>query len=712
MIYKQKWTAENITKSDGEFSAEVPGNIQYDYALAKNWPDYQYADNCNMFKDLEDDTWKYTTVLDYKANENETVWFHSDGIDYICEIYLNDVLLLKHEGSFSRIDIELTPYLKSENNELSVVIFNHPKRQDAPYGRSQADTVCKAPVCYGWAWHPRLLVSGIWQDTYIETRNKNYIFSPCVTYTLSDDYKSADIVFDYDCAEDVKVSFFDKDNNLLYKGTEKDLHIDNIDLWWCSEQGEQPLYTWVMESSDDKKTGRIGFKKCRLVMNEGAWEEPFGYPKSRSDAPATLELNGRKIFLKGSNFLTPDIFTGRVSKETYLKQIKLAKEAHMNIFRCWGGCGCQKEEFYDLCDELGILVWVEFPLACNLYTESEAYLKTLEAEATEILLRLRQHPSVAFWCGGNELFNAWSGMTEQHLAMRLLDTLCYKYDRARPFIMTSPLNGMAHGNYLFYEDSTNEDVFTLFRNSHYTCYTEFGPPALADIKTVEKVIPKELQVFPVPMDNSIWSVHFGTANDPWKCQKHTLMYFPECETLEEVLHYSDIMQSMAYKSIFEEARRQWPHCSMAVNWCYNEPWYSIVNRHIVDYDSNPRPSYYAVKDSLRQILATAGIPKFKWTTDETFTADIVLHNDTDKTVEREVTVTLSIGDEKFELLKWCGCCPPASNILAPTVRFILPNIKDVKLLELCVNLNDGTENKYLLRYFSKGKKPAVRRLNE
>lgn len=712
MIYKQKWMAKNLTKQDGEFAANVPGNLQYDYYIYKNWPDYQYGDNSKMFELIEDDVWEYYTYLKFSADKKESIWFHADGIDYNCEIYLNDKLLLRHEGSFSRIDIELTDYLLPENNKLSVTVLPHPKRKDAPVDRSQADEACKAPVCYGWAWHPRLLVSGIWQDAYIEVRGEDYIFNPTVTYKLSDDFKSAEVYFDWNCNGDVTASIYDKNNNRIWQGKERKAFIDNVELWWCAGQGEQILYTWVMESGSDKKSGKIGFKNGKLVMNEGAWSKPYGFPKSRSDAPATFVLNGRKIFLKGTNFITPDIFTGNVTKEKYRDQIMLAKKANMNVFRCWGGCGCQKEEFYELCDELGILVWVEFPLSCNLYPETEHYLKTLETEATEILLRLRKHACVALWCGGNELFNAWSGMTEQHLALRLLDTLCYKYDRERPFIMTSPLNGMAHGGYFFFDRETRLDNFALFKNAEYTCYTEFGPPALADKNIIDRIIPKSSQTFPVKCDDENWKAHFGTQNDPWRCQEDTRICFPECESLDEVLEYSDLMQSMTYKAIFEEARRQWPYCSMAINWCYNEPWYTVVNRHLIDFDSTPRPSYFAVKDSLRDVLASAGIPKFIWKAGEVFYADIVLHNDTTEEIERSIKVILNIDDEEYELLDWKGSCKPLSNQLAPTVRFKLPDIEGIRLFTLKTVMDDGTENEYTLRYLEKAKKTAVKMLNQ
>lgn len=712
MIKRLEWLGENLTKNDGIFKVCVPGNIQRDYALYKGFPNYQIGDNSKIYETVEDDTWAYYAKFDIEKNNYQKVLFRAKGIDYICEIIINGVSLLKHEGSFSRIDVDLTDHLKSANNTLCIKILPHPKREDAPFGRTQADNVCKAPVCYGWAWHPRLLVSGIWQDAFLEICDSGTIFDTRVTYTLSDDLKSANLLFDWKCKKPVIISIYDKNNNLIWQGSDKTIYLENVELWWCAGEGSQTMYRWVMESETDRREGKIGFRRSRLLMNEDDWNDPVNFPKSRSVAPTSYELNGRKIFLKGSNYITPDIFTGCVTKEHYRKQIELAVECNMNIFRCWGGCGCQKEEFYDLCDELGIMVWVEFPLACNNYRDNEHYLEVLESEATEILLRLREHPSIAFYCGGNELFNGWSKMTEQHLALRLLDKLCYEYDRNRPYIMTSPLFGMAHGNYLFIDMQTGKDSFELFRGANNTCYTEFGIPSIGNKKIIEEVIPKESQKFPIDNKDPKWSTKFGTANSPWKCQSDIISLFPECKTLDDLIYYSDLMQSMAYKAIFEESRRQWPKCTMALNWCYNEPWYTLYNRNIIDYDNNPRPSYYAVKDSLRPILATAGIPKFKWMGGEIFYADIFLHNDTGETIERDITVDIMIGDESINLLKWKGKCEPRSNTPAPTVKIKLPNNPNINVIRLSVSLNDGTVNEYTLRYCPAAHIPTVRRLND
>ena len=121
----------------------------------------------------------------------------------------------------------------------------------------------------------------------------------------------------------------------------------------------------------------------------------------------------------------------------------------MNIFRKWGGAGIEKEEFYNLCDEYGIMVWQEFPLDGNNYPNDSRYLKILEQEARAIVRKLRRHPCIILWSGGNELFNNWSKMTDQSHALRLLNKVCYEEDRNTPFLPTSPIMGMSHGPYFF-----------------------------------------------------------------------------------------------------------------------------------------------------------------------------------------------------------------------------------------------------------------------
>ena len=130
----------------------------------------------------------------------------------------------------------------------------------------------------------------------------------------------------------------------------------------------------------------------------------------------------------------------------------------MNLIRVWGGGIVNKDSFFEQCDRLGLMVWQEFPLACNGYPDDPSYLAVLEQEAVSMLLRLRSHPCMVIWCGGNELLNKWSGMTIQSHPLRLLDSLCFRYDRQTPYLPASPLFGMAHGHYCNVDEHGKETI--------------------------------------------------------------------------------------------------------------------------------------------------------------------------------------------------------------------------------------------------------------
>ena len=207
---------------------------------------------------------------------------------------------------------------------------------------------------------------------------------------------------------------------------------------------------------------KFGFKKIKLVFNEGECDSP-GYPKTRTAPPITIELNNRKIFAKGSNWVFPDVFIGNNSNDAlYQKEIELCADSNFNILRVHGGTGMHKDIFYDLCDEYGIMVWQEFPLACNNYIANKHYMDVLNVEATAMIKHIRAHASLIIWCGGNELFNSWSGMDDQSHALRLLNKLCFELDYDKPYIPTSPLYKMGHGDYRFYSVEDDATVFETF----------------------------------------------------------------------------------------------------------------------------------------------------------------------------------------------------------------------------------------------------------
>lgn len=675
------------------YAAKVPGAVQLDYAKAKSWDNHMFGENWKDYRWMEDVYWTYkTSFSNPNISKDERYFFISKGIDYKFEIFLNREMIFAQEGMFKYVELDLTNKLV-EDNLLEVLVFPVPKIPGMPDDRQQAAQSTKPAVSYLWDWHPRLIPSGIWDDTFLEVRKKNHFTDVYLDYHLSDNYDRATINLEIEGTDIVnkkfKWSLIDPagaavidETGLISELSTKTFELDNPKLWWTHDHGVPNLYISKLELFDkngnklDEQKQKIGFRKIQLVMHKGAWDKPNTFPKGRSNPPITLELNGRIIFGKGSNWVNPDIFPGVITKERYNALLENAVKANLNIFRIWGGGIVNKESFYDLCDEKGILVWTEFPLACNNYVGTDSYLNVLRQESEAIISRIRKHPSNAIWSGGNELFNFWSGMTDQSLALRLLNSQCYQLNPTTPFIPTSPIMGMGHGHYVFRDYNTHEEVYSWMSRSSATAYTEFGMPGSASVELLKKIIPEE-ELFP-PKEGTSWESHHAFKawmQDTWLMKDMLTDYFGEAKDLAELVERSQWVQSEGYKCIFEEARRQKPVCSMALNWCYNEPWITAANNSLISYPNKPKPAFDAVSNSCRPFLVSARIPKFSWKEGETFYCDIFILNDLYSDIPYgKVIIKLQANEEETELLTWeFDKAAPNENIVGPTIRGVLPH---------------------------------------
>ena len=700
MIFQQKWQGARIHEGETSpwFAAAVPGNIQEDYGRFMGFPDHNFGDNCKLYEALEDDGWLYQTTVTYEAEPGQRVFFVTKGIEYEYEVRLNGKKLAYHEGMFSPLELDITEELRG-GRELEVYIYPHPKREGADVCRDQADQSCKPAVEYNWDWHPRMLVSGLWNDTYIETRYETDLTDCEVTYELSGDLKTAVVTFAADGIAEFEL--YDPSGDLLYRGKDPQVTVSDVKLWWCAGQGEQNLYTWKAVGATNTLTGRMGLRRVKLVMNGGAWEIPSEFPKSRSTPPITIELNGRRIFAKGSNWVNPEIFNGRIDRAIYEEQLMLVKAANMNILRCWGGAIIDKEPFFELCDELGIMVWQEFPLACNNYKGTKKYLAVLEQEATAIIKRLRRHACLALWCGGNELFNNWSKMTDQSFALRLLNKLCYEQDWNTPFIAAAPVMGMGHGHYAFLDLPSGQTVFEMFRKSHNTAYSEFGVPSIAEMEVLKEIIPEELLQHPQP--NSPWETHKGygswnqAGEDSWLCMYIINEIFGKQPCMEDYIDKSNWLQCEGLKCIFEEARRQKPHCSMALNWCFNEPWNNCAGPVIVSYPCRPKKGYYAVGEALRDVMPSAGMDYFRWESGSLFHAELWMLNDSPADVSDTVEVYLEVLGNKTHILSWnTGVLPAGENKRGHIIQALLPEVTEQTEFFITLESAHGTSRYRLL----------------
>lgn len=682
--------------------AAVPGAVQLDWAKAHRYGPYEFADNFLDYRWMEDVFWTYSTDIRFpELQAGQRLFFVCGGVDYRFQVGLDHDLLHDQEGMFTPFEIELSGATLGQ--ELWVRVFPVPKSftpdpdltSEKP--RVQANHSCKPAVSYGWDFHPRLIPLGIWQETYLEIRPPTFLASAGLDYRLDESCRQAEIqveaYVDGETATQVRWELSAPDGTVVLTGEAAALPGQNRfnatladpRLWWPHDQGAPELYTSQVTLTGpageilDQKRQRVGFRRVRLVMNENAWLHPAAYPKSRSHAPMTLEINGRRIFAKGSNWVSPQIFPGLLDRATYEAQLAIARQANMNILRCWGGAPVMKEDFFTLCDELGIMIWQEFPLACNDYPDDPAYLRVLDQESSSIIRRLKPHPCVVLWCGGNELFNSWSGMDDQSLPLRLLDSNCYRLDPERPFIMTSPLDGAAHGPYGTVDHSTHLETWGLFQQSAYTAYCEFGAgSAMPPVEALLRIIPAEA-LFPVTA-HPAWVAHHAVNAQmrPFHLSLPTLeSYFGPSRSIEELVERSQFLQAEGLRGDFEEVRRQKMQAAIAINWCYNEPWPNASNLSIIAWPSTPKAAVKAVGEALRPTLASARIPKMKWAPGELFDPELwILSDSPTRLPSGKVIASLQIGSLEQPLLEWqFPEMPAATNLRGPKIQVRLPELR-------------------------------------
>ena len=701
-------TSDITEEPKDRIPATVPGAVQLDYAKALNYAPYYYGMNFKQFDWMEDEYFIYESMLDFSLADAECAMLTFDGIDYKYEIEIDGSRVAAGEGAFTPVKIDVTAY-SGKSVPIKVILFPIPKEAPWPKKRFQARSSCKPASSYGWDWHPRLTPIGIWCDAYVEIFALGSPRNLEASYRLSDDLRSVTVTAGVDVygkgrftaelispeGETVASESREVGENSSESFT---LTLESPKLWYPRGYGDQPLYV-LRVSGADKVERRIGFRRSKLILNEGYKKFESAFPKGPYCAPMQIEINGMKVFAKGSNWVNTEIFPSLATNRRYDELIDLACDANMNIFRMWGGQYINHEYFYEKCDEKGILIWQEFMLSCNLHPDSDSYLAILKQEATSIIKRLRTHPCLAFWCGGNELFNSWSGMTAQSHPLRLLDSLCYELDRFTPFNMTSPLYGVSHGSYVkahFPDDERRrgdytygEEFICALKRSRSTAYTEFGCNGAATKDYILKYIMSEADFENCTAENEIWVAHhaFKAWNESaWIGIPEVIFFFGGYESTTDLIEKSIYLQDMCYKTMFEEMRRQAPLCSMAINWDFNEPWPCAAGNSLVAWPAEPKSCLKSVKEALRPTLLSLDMPHNRYLTGEEFKADVWLLNDSaDTTKELKATAYLAYGETKIELASIT--VPPVgartnlkSDSFAFTVEASLPERFSIELV--------------------------------
>ncbi|MBQ9070756.1 MAG: hypothetical protein IJY23_05360 [Clostridia bacterium] len=693
-----------------KIKATVPGAAGLDYARERNYPPYYFGENYKNFAWCEDEYFIYETNLNFTLSESERAYLVFEGVDYEFDVRIDGKVILHKEGMFTPTKIDVTAY-NVNNSLLEVVIYPIPKYEKAKKKNSRQEAVasCKPASSYGWDWHPRLVPSGIWKDAYLEIHGAAPT-SLDASYRLTDDLKLAEISAKVNTVGDgsFNLELLAPDGTVVYSTVknftdsseaEVSFTLENPLLWYPVGYGEHPVYTLAAYNDEKRVERKIGFRRVKLLRNfDDTNPTENSFPKTRYAAPATIEVNGRKIFAKGTNLVNIEIFPALMTEERYRELLTLVHDANMNIVRMWGGGFINHDSFYDICDSLGIMVWQEFMLSCNLHPDDDKYLSVLKSEASYIIKNLRTHPSITLWCGGNELFNSWSGLTDQSHPLRMLNSLCYELDRFTPFNATSPLFGMGHGTYHTLFDKReassddaglggaiacekSEEFITVLTRSYFTAYTEFGSSGCASPEYIKKYIMSEEDYNDFSDKNPVWVAHHAFSawnSDSWARPCEIGYYFGGYDSVDDFIKKSMLMQSISYKSLFEEMRRQWPHCSMGINWDFNEPWPCAAGNSLVGWPCEIKPAYYAVKEALRPKIASIRTYKNRFLTGDKLSAEVFILNDSDDELSSlKVKAYLKNAGGNIPLGEFSSSlCPARSNEMIGKFEFVVDSSLD------------------------------------
>ena len=427
MSLDQGWEFRQVdSNSNGEaqewLPATVPGDVHLDLLANKKIPDPFYRDNEAKLQWIENASWEYRlnfdVAADFFARSNVDLVF--DGIDAAAQVYLNDALVLNANNMFRIWRVPAKDHLHVGKNQLRIVFPSPIKAaQEVAAGdpfRLQSKTadktyIRKAAYEYGWDWGPRFVTSGIWRPVHLEAWDKARIADYAIRQRdVNADVAHLDAEFDIQSSGNRTATL-----NIEYAHHGKQIAIEHAvslhagenaidipieiaqpDLWYPAGYGRQPIYQFTAEIKVDGRVAaeqqvRTGLRSIELRRELDKWGRSF-----------ELVVNGIPIFAKGADVIPFDSFPSRVTTADYRRILESARDANMNMIRHWGGGYYETDEFYSICDELGIMVWQDFMFGNDWQPGTYAFKQEIEAEAEDQVRRLRNHPSIVIWSGNNE----------------------------------------------------------------------------------------------------------------------------------------------------------------------------------------------------------------------------------------------------------------------------------------------------------------------
>jgi len=623
-----KWI---LNYKDEHIPATVPGSLYHDLLVAGKMEDPFWRDNEDKVRPITDAGAVYYRTFDLSKDmlDADSVILHCDGLDTLADIYVNGVLIGSAENQHRIWEYPLDNLQEGENT-ISIT-FHSPVdyiraksaevyADGTPDGMVGYPHIRKAHCMFGWDWGPRLPDLGIWRDISIISINKARLNSVYVTQNHSDGevclaFAPEIETFKKECTDGLSVKYTIIAPNGEVLGSQisdSPFKISNPELWWPNGYGDQPLYTIIAELFDgdilcDTWERRIGLRTMTISRDKDEWGEEFCYL-----------VNGHKIFAMGADYIPEDNIFPRMNKERTRQLLEDCVLANMNSVRIWGGGFYPDNYFYDICDELGLIVWQDFMFCCAMYELTLDFEDNIRRELEDNVRRLRHHASLGLWCGNNEMewhikIGVWKYSPSQYSAYfrmyeHIFPEICRKLDPQTFYWPASPSSG---GGFDEPNDPNRGDVhywsvwhglkpFSDYRNYFFRFVSEFGFQSLPLMKTIESfTLPEDRNMFSYVMEKHQRN---GAANGKIVYYLAQMFLYPH--SFETLVYASQLLQAEAIKYGVEHWRRNRERCMGAIYWQLNDCW-PVASWASIDYFGRWKALHYFAKRFFAPIMLSA-----------------------------------------------------------------------------------------------------------
>ena len=627
---------------NGWLPATVPGDVHLDLLANKKIPDPFFRDNESKLQWIEKESWEYRLNFDATplllARSNVDLVF--DGLDAAAQVYVNGTQVLNADNMFRVWRVPVKGRLHAGKNLLRVVFPSPVKAaeeaaaSDAFRLRSKTDDktyIRKAAYEYGWDWGPRFVTSGIWRPVRLEAWDKVRIADFSIRQRdVSKDVAHLDAEVEVEAASAslarVSVQYSDVGEPVtLSKAVSVHAGRNVIDLpieirqpklWYPAGYGEQPLYELTAQVSTggqpaEERKAKAGLRSIVLHRQLDKWGRSF-----------ELVVNGIPVFAKGADVIPFDSFPNRVTTAEYRRILESARDANMNMIRDWGGGYYETDEFYAICDELGIMVWQDFMFGNDWQPGTYAFKLNIEAEAEDQVRRLRNHPSIVVWCGNNETEEAydWGSRPTLPADVRLLIWQDYltefsgilprvvaRLNPETPYWPSSPsADYEALSEHYQSGDAHVWDVwhgrvpFATYETHHARFVTEYGSQSFPEMKTIE--------AFTQPEDRTgiftpVMLAHQKNNEGNAIIHDYLLKDYSEPKDFASFLYVSQVLQAEGIKIGAEHFRRSRPETMGSIFWQLNDCW-PVASWSSIDYYGRWKALQYYARRFYASILVS------------------------------------------------------------------------------------------------------------